>query len=114
MTLIDITQQWQEVCRADQLVAGRGVAALVDGVAIALFRSALGDISALSNIDPASGASVMSRGLVGSQGDVMFVASPMFKHRFNLRTGECLDHAEYRLDAYPVRVVDGIIEVGLS
>jgi nitrite reductase (NADH) small subunit len=112
--MIDITQQWQSVCPATQLSVGRGVAALIDGVAIALFCSPSGEIRALSNVDPASGASVMSRGLVGSHGDIVFVASPMFKHRFDLATGECLDHPDYRLAVFAVRVVDGMVEVTRS
>ncbi len=114
MSLIDISQQWRDVCADSQVSIGRGAAALIDGVAIALFRAPDGDVFAVSNIDPASGASVMSRGLVGSVGDVLFVASPMFKHRFNLVNGVCLDHGEYRLNVYPARIVDGVIEVSLT
>ena len=44
-------------------------------------------VFAIGNQDPFSGANVMSRGIVGSRGDVPTVASPMFKQVFDLRTG---------------------------
>ena len=40
---------------------------------------------------PVRQASVLARGIVGTRGDVPFVASPMHKHAFDLRTGPCLD-----------------------
>ena len=34
---------------------------------------------------------MIARGIVGTRGDVPFVASPMHKNAFDLRTGRCLD-----------------------
>ena len=39
---------------------------------------------------------MLARGIVGTRGDVPFVASPMHKHAFDLRTGRCLDDAHVR------------------
>ena len=104
---------WTRVCALTSLTPDRGVAALVAGEPIALFR--LGGIDdelfALGNVDPFSGASVMSRGLVGSKGDVLTVAAPVYKQRFDLRTGACLDAEDVALQTYAVRVVDGWVEV---
>jgi len=69
------------------------------------------DVYAVSNHDPFSGANVMSRGLVGTRGDVVKVVSPMYKQQFDLRTGECLDDPSKALDVFPVRVVSGVVEV---
>ena len=66
------------VCPLERLVADRGVAALVDGVAVALFRLADGTVHALENIDPFSGASVLSRGLVGDVDGEPTVAAPHY------------------------------------
>jgi len=57
---------WRPVCRADQVPVERGICALVDGQQVALFRTADGELFALSNQDPFSGAMVLSRGIVGS------------------------------------------------
>ena len=80
-----------QVCSVEQVPVEGGVTALVEGRAIALFRTWDGNIFATCNYDPWSRASVMSRGIVGSRGDVPYVASPMHKQAFDLRTGRCLD-----------------------
>ncbi|MFF1818508.1 nitrite reductase small subunit NirD [Kribbella sp. NPDC058245] len=102
------------ICRYDVLMPERGVAALAGEVQIALFRLYDGSVYALGNQDPFSGANVMSRGIVGSRGDVPTVASPMFKQVFDLRTGECLDDPAVSLPVYPVEIVDGMLRVGES
>ena len=79
------------VCAVDAIPVEGGVAALVDGLAVAVFRTHAGDVFALSNVDPFSGASVLSRGIVGSRGDTPVVSSPMYKQAFDLRSGACLD-----------------------
>jgi len=56
---------------------------------------------------------VLSRGIVGSRGDVPTVASPMYKQAFDLRTGGCLDDDTVRVATYDVRVVGGQVEVRL-
>jgi nitrite reductase (NADH) small subunit len=111
------TEHWVAVCRLDQLIPGRGVAALIDGVAIAVFRSSSDhgeQLFAISNVDPKSGASVMSRGLMGSIGTTIVVASPMFKHRFDVTTGECVDDPSLRITIHPVRVSGGTVEASLA
>jgi nitrite reductase (NADH) small subunit len=100
------------VCRYDVLLPERGVAALIGDLQIALFRTHDGSVFALGNQDPFSGANVMSRGIVGSRGDVPTVASPMFKQVFDLRTGVCLDDPSVSLPVYPVEIVDGQVLVG--
>lgn len=79
------------VCTIDDLEVERGRAALIGEDQVALFLLLDGSVHALSNLDPYSGASVISRGIVGSRGDVPTVASPLYKQVFDLRTGECLD-----------------------
>lgn len=100
------------ICALEALLPERGVAALFGDTQIALFRTHDGQVFALGNQDPFSGANVMSRGIVGSRGDVPTVASPMFKQVFDLRTGVCLDDPEVSLPVYPVSIVDGQVVVG--
>jgi len=100
------------VCAVEALLPERGVAALLGDLQIALFRTHDDEVFAIGNQDPFSGANVMSRGIVGSRGDVPTVASPMFKQVFDLRTGVCLDDPEVSLPVYPVEVVDGQVVVG--
>jgi nitrite reductase (NADH) small subunit len=101
------------ICPYTRLPVDRGVAALVDGEQVAVFRTADGTLHAVSNHDPFSGAMVLSRGIVGSRGDRPTVASPVYKQVFDLETGQCLDDPAVGLRVYPVRVRDGLVEVAL-
>ena len=102
---------WVSVCRVDQLKVDVGVAALVGGEQVALFRLDVEEIRAIGNLDPYSRAHVLSRGIVGSRGEAVFVASPMYKQPFDLRTGQCLDDPAVSVPTYEVRVVDGAVQV---
>jgi nitrite reductase (NADH) small subunit len=103
---------WVEVCSYGGLTPERGVRALVGGRHVAIFRTFDGAIYALDDVDPFSGASVLSRGIVGTRTGVPVVTSPMFKQAFDLTTGECLDEAGVSVQTYRVRVVDSIVLIG--
>jgi nitrite reductase (NADH) small subunit len=105
---------WTRVCAYEQLVAERGVAALIGGVQIAIVRTHDGAVFALANQDPFSGAYVLSRGIVGNRGDVPTIASPMHKQVFDLRNGTCLDDPDVRVATFGVRVRDGDVEVAVQ
>lgn len=107
------------VCREDLLGTDRGVAALVAGEQVAVFRlapatdapaDAAPELFAIDHHDPYSGANVLARGLVGSAGESPTVASPIYKQRFDLRDGRCLD-GDRHVRAWPVRSVDGWVVV---
>jgi nitrite reductase (NADH) small subunit len=100
------------VCRVEDIDPDGGVAALVDGTAVAIFRTHDGNVYAMSNYDPFSRASVLARGILGTRGGIPFVASPMHKQPFDLRTGQCLDDAAVRVPTYDIRVVDGMVLIG--
>jgi nitrite reductase (NADH) small subunit len=105
---------WTPICPIDRIEVERGIAALVGGEPVALFRTYRGELYALDNVDPFSGASVLSRGIVGTRGDTPIVASPLFKQAFDLRTGECLDAPAVRVRTWQVRVRDGMVFIGGS
>ncbi|WP_341717613.1 nitrite reductase small subunit NirD [Micromonospora sp. FIMYZ51] len=104
--------RWTVVCPLDRLDPDRGVAALVDGVQVALFRTTEG-LYAVDNRDPVTGAYVLSRGIVGSRGGVPTVASPLHKQVYDLRTGNCLDLPGVSVARHEVRCRDGMVEVRL-
>ncbi|MEM4989564.1 nitrite reductase small subunit NirD [Collimonas sp. H4R21] len=103
------SKQWTAVCRLDQIVPNTGVCALVNGEQIAVFHVLDGEqrVFAIGNYDPNAEAAVLSRGLVGSLGERIVVASPIYKHHFDLQTGECLEAPEHSVSAYPARIGDG-------
>nr|WP_307332583.1 nitrite reductase small subunit NirD [Microbacterium sp. SORGH_AS_1204] len=107
---------WVPVCRVDDLLVERGAAALIGDRQIALFRTYDGRLYATDQIDPFSGAAIMSRGIVGDRAGVPTVASPMYKQVFDLRTGTCLDTQgkdPQSIGVYPVAVDDGVVLVKL-
>lgn len=107
---------WVPVARLDQLTPDRGVCALVGGRPVAVFRLSGSDaVYALDNRCPFSGASVLSRGLVGDKAGEPKVASPVYKQSFSLRTGVCLDDSAIAVATFPVRITsDGTVEVAAT
>jgi nitrite reductase (NADH) small subunit len=96
---------WLAVCTADDLLPGRGVAALLpDGRQAALFRDRTGRLYAIGNVDPFTGAAVLCHGLVGAVHGRAYVASPLLKQRFDLADGRCLDDETAAVASYPVRL----------
>ena len=123
MTLLDHTASpagasptgWVDVCAFDRLMADRGACALVDGEPVAVFRCLPDDaLYAVGNVDPYSGSSVISRGIVGSIGDRPVVASPLFKQRFDLSSGEAIDDPGITLAVHAVRCLEGVVQVSVA
>ena len=102
------------VVSLDRLPLARAVCVLVDGEQIALVRTVDDVLYAVDNLDPVSGAMVMSRGIVGSRGDRDVLVSPMHKQAYDLETGECLDLPDVSLRVHEVAIRDGVVEVGLA
>lgn len=96
---------WFAVCPLHLLEPGRGVAVLLpDGAQAALFRDRAGRVHAIGNVDPFTGAAVLSRGLLGSAAGRLYVASPLLKQRFDLADGRCLDDDRVAAAVHPVRI----------
>ena len=107
--------RWVVVCELEDLVPERGAAALVEGRQVALFRlTPENEVLAVDNHDPFSRANVLSRGIVGSVGDTVVVASPMYKQHFDLRAGRSIEDPEVTVDTFPTRVCHGRVEVGVT
>jgi nitrite reductase (NADH) small subunit len=113
MTTIDCLV-WTTICAYGELLPERGVCALVGGRQVAVFRLHDGTIRAVDNYDPAGRAYVLSRGIVGSRGDVPTVASPLYKHVYDLTTGRCLSDDAYAVSVVPVRDRGGQVEIGVG
>ena len=114
MTAVQPDLCWHDVCDVERLLAERGVAALVGAVQVALFRTHDGEVHAIGNVDPISGAAVLSRGIVGDRGGVPTVASPIYKESFSLLDGRCLDADGVSVPVYAVRITDGRVQIGIS
>jgi NAD(P)H-dependent nitrite reductase small subunit len=103
-----------EVVALERLVPERGAAVLVDGTQMALFRvvdDGADRVYAVSHGDPFSHANVMARGIVGSSGERVTVASPMYKQVFDLASGSCLSDPGVHLPTWRTRITDGVVAV---
>ena len=106
---------WVAICPLADIVPDTGVCALLGGRHVAVFR--VGDaaprVYAIDNVDPSAGASVLSRGLVGSIGERVVVASPIYKQHFDLASGECLEAPEHSVTSWPARLFADMVWVAL-
>ncbi len=106
------SENWMEICQLDELIINDGVNSLVGDQQIAIFRTSEDDkIYAIGNYDPIGKAYVLSRGIVGDIKGEPVVASPLYKQHFSLQTGQCLEDDDVRVPAYPVKVVDGMVQI---
>ena len=106
------SENWMEVCQLDDLIINDGVNSLVGDQQIAIFRTSEDDkIYAIGNYDPIGKAYVLSRGIVGDIKGEPVVASPLYKQHFSLQTGQCLEDDDVSVPAYPVKVVDGMVQI---
>jgi len=103
---------WLKICALDLIAPGTGICALVDDQQVAVFRPHADEqLFAISNMDPYGQANVLSRGLIVEHQAQLWVASPLKKQRFNLATGVCMEDEQFNVKSYPLRIVDGTVEI---
>lgn len=106
--------EWLTVCKLDDLVENSGVCALVEDVQVALFKlSSANDetVIAISNWDPIGKANVLYRGLLGNVEEKKVVVSPLYKQRYCLDSGLCIDDEQYRLEVFETRIVEHQVQL---
>ena len=113
--------RWVPICEVEDLVDNSGVCALVDEQQIAIFKLDTeheSKVFAISNWDPFGKANVLYRGLVGSvtsdkDEQRYILAAPLYKQRFCLATGTCLDDESQSIQAYATRIVGNTVQLGM-
>ena len=101
---------WQRICAQAEIPANAGSAALVGGLQIAIFNIN-GELYAIDNHDPISKTNSLSRGIVGCINGELCVTSPLYKQHYSLLSGQCLEQDNVSVKCYPLRCVDGNIEI---
>lgn len=104
-------KNWTPICPLDDIVPDTGVCALAGGRQVAVFRIGTDQVYALANHDPFSKANVLSRGIVGDLRGELVVASPVYKQHFRLATGQCVEDEAVRVETFPARIQNNIVEV---
>lgn len=108
-----LSGQWHRVCELAALPEQAGRSAWLEGRVLALFR--LGEhVYALDGVDPLAGVAVLGRGLVGDAGGEPVVASPLYKQRYALMDGRCLDDPALSVACWPVRLEGSEVWVQLG
>ena len=103
---------WITICDDTDLIPGTGVCALVGDEQVAIFKTRKdGAVYAIGNYDPIGKANVLSRGITGSIGDEIVVASPLYKQHFSLTSGRCLEDDSKSVKTYSVKVDSGKVYV---
>lgn len=100
-----------KICNLDDITINTAVNALINGEQVAIFRASNDKVYAVNNKDPFSLANVLSRGIIGEEKGICYITSPIYKQRFNLQTGECLDDPEVKISTYSVTVVNNSIHL---
>lgn len=117
----------QLICNLNDIIPDGGVCALIEGKQVAVFRTKDDQLFAIDNFDPFSNANVLSRGLIGGtvinaeleegrieQQEIIYVASPIYKQRFNLATGQCLEDDTVKLECYEVNLEGDQVMISLK
>lgn len=82
---------------------------------IAIFNfKRLGEWYACQNLCPHKMEMVLSRGMIGEEGEHPKVACPLHKNTFSLKTGENLNGSLEAIATYPVKIEDNFVYVGFS
>lgn len=105
---------WLPLGDPDKVPRDSGRAMRVPGGQLAVFHHAGRDAYyATENRCPHQGDMVLSRGLVGSDGEEPKVACPLHKKTFSLRNGKGLSDPSFCVDSYPVEIREGLLFVKL-
>ena len=97
-----------DVAAADEISPGKGRAYAVEGQMVAIFNDS-GTYLAIDDFCPHMGASLAEGWL-----DNGCVSCPWHAWRFQLKDGAWLDNPKIKATIYPVRVVNGRIEVEIA
>jgi len=98
--------EWVKVGAVADFPKDGGAAIKYGDVQIAVFNfTSRGEWYACQNMCPHKKAFVLSRGIVGSQGEIPKVTCPLHKKAFSLQTGECVSGEDFSAKVFPVKVV---------
>lgn len=104
---------WETVCSTGDLIPNSGICALVQGKQLAIFYlpDETPPVYAVGNWDPIGKANVICRGIVGSIGEELVIASPLYKQHFSLTRGTCLEQPEHTLGSYAVDIIGDTVHL---
>ena len=102
--------EWIKLDSVDKFNLNMGTCVKVKGKQIAIFNNNKSNWYAVDNLCPHKKQMVLSRGLMGSEGDTLKVSCPLHKRNFSLISGECLsdDNCD-SINTYELRIENNYI-----
>jgi nitrite reductase (NADH) large subunit len=101
----DTKPQWVHVGMVSDFPSDGGAAIKYGDVQIAVFNFASrGQWYACQNMCPHKKAFVLSRGIIGTHGELPKIACPLHKKSYSLQSGECVSGDDLSVKVFPVRV----------
>ncbi|WP_258099319.1 nitrite reductase small subunit NirD [Marinoscillum pacificum] len=106
---------WFEACAVSDFPSDGGLNISYQGLQIAVFNfTRRNEWFATQNLCPHKKQMILSRGMIGSDGNEPKVACPFHKKTFSLKTGENLNGDECAIATYPVKVENSKVYVGFA
>ncbi len=111
----DAVEFWYKAAPASAFPENGGACVKFKDLQIAVFNfSRRGEWYACQNLCPHRMQMILSRGMIGSEGEEPKVACPFHKKTFSLKTGENLNGDTCTISTYPVKVEDGYVYIGFD
>lgn len=108
-------KNWYKAASVDAFPTNGGAAIEYKGLQIAIYNfTRREEWYATQNLCPHKHQMIMSRGMLGTEGEEPKVACPFHKKTFSLKSGVNLNGTECDLATYPVKVEDGFVFVGFA
>lgn len=109
------TINWFFACHVRDVPENGGVCVKLEDEQVALFHfTRRNEWYATQNECPHRRQMVLSRGMIGAQGEEPKVACPFHKKTFSLKTGECLNGDECAIRTFPVKLVGEKVFIGIE
>ena len=108
-------QVWYKAADVAQFPENGGACIKYKGMQIAVFNfSRQNKWYACQNLCPHKMEMVISRGMIGSKGDIPKVACPLHKRNYSLIDGDHINGDGEGIAVYPVKIEDGYVYVGFE
>lgn len=114
MTTVETSIEWKEACHIEDVPENGGACVLINDEQIAIYNfKKRGEWYATQNLCPHKQQMALSRGMIGSMGDIPKVACPFHKKTFSLQTGACLSGDSYEIKTYQVKIENEKVFIGI-
>ena len=112
MTNLIDKKDWLTICNITDIAKNTGVCADFNGKQVAIFHiQSLSEVKAVCNLDPFSGANILSRGLITEKEGQHYIASPLLKQEFCLDTGQCQQDESVAIPTYKARIDGDLVQL---